>query len=474
MDIEIFVHGVPNGQSFWGKEEDRNYFGNFYGQSSSDAVKYLIQTRSSNGQTYCYYNYLIYHNVVGSDGREGSYFGLSIRFDAYCKDFIGIYKILDTVFTAHVQNKILKYQNGNYKYTIADFVSASDIMDKIKEAIWQLLKTTLTNESVCSLRGFTIGGGKLPTGNLYEATTNDVEATVKQYGMIALSPYYPTVREMGMAQQYDSKLQSVKQQYEERYSAEINAKEQTNRSLSESLASLQKECAKLQEAIAHKDKIIAQKDSAITNLENHIKQIEKTQKAVKNIDLIKAPIIELADILGGQRVSGENIKQKTEHHYSAKGLISLVKLIMLFVVFIVVVLQLFKVSPKESNQLTHLDGCVTQLNEEIEELRNQFASGEQDETTTDPSVNEETVKINVEGYNEGKNQYLQKDKEYVVTVLNSKNPKDGYWHISGGHINGKAQGESIHFVPTVDNEVEITYINNKNDEYKSRHLKVQN
>lgn len=474
MDIEIFVHGVPNGQSFWGKEEDRNYFGNFYGQSNSDVVKYLIQTRSSNGKTYCYYNYLVYQNVIGSDGREGSYFGLSIRFDAYCKDFIGIYKILDTVFTAHVQNKILKYQNGNYKYTIADFVSASDIMGKIKEAIWQLLQTTLTNESVCSLRGFTIGGGKLPTGNLYEATTNDVEATVKQYGMIALSPYYPTVREKGMAQQYDSKLQSVKQQYEERYSAEINAKEQTNRSLSESLASLQKECAKLQEAIAHKDKIIAQKDSAITNLENHIKQIEKTQKAVKNIDLIKAPIIELADILGGQRVRGENIKQKTEHHYSAKGLISLVKLIMLFVVFIVVVLQLFKVSPKESNQLTHLDGCVTQLNEEIEELRNQVASGEQDETTTDPSGNEETVKINVEGYNEGKKQYLQKDKEYVVTVLNSKNPKDGYWNISGGYINGTAQGESIHFVPTADDEVEITYINNKNDENKSRHLKVQN
>ena len=474
MDIEIFVHGVPNGQSFWGKEEDRNYFGNFYGQSNSDVVKYLIQTRSSNGKTFCYYNYLVYQNVIGSDGREGSYFGLSIRFDAYCKDFIGIYKILDTVFTAHVQNKILKYQNGNYKYTIADFVSASDIMGKIKEAIWQLLQTTLTNESVCSLRGFTIGGGKLPTGNLYEATTNDVEATVKQYGMTALSPYYPTVREKGMAQQYDSKLQSVKQQYEERYSAEINAKEQTNRSLSESLASLQKECAKLQEAIAHKDKIIAQKDSAITNLENHIKQIEKTQKAVKNIDLIKAPIIELADILGGQRVRGENIKQKTEHHYSAKGLISLVKLIMLFVVFIVVVLQLFKVSPKESNQLTHLDGCVTQLNEEIEELRNQIASGEQDETTTDPSGNEETVKINVEGYNEGKKQYLQKDKEYVVTVLNSKNPKDGYWNISGGYINGKAQGKSIHFVPTADDEVEITYINNKNDENKSRHLKVQN
>lgn len=241
------------------------------------------------------------------------------------------------------------------------------------------------------------------------------------------------------------------------------------------MASLQKECAKLQEAIAHKDKIIAQKDSAITNLENHIKQIEKTQKAVKNIDLIKAPIIELADILGGQRVRGKNIKQKTEHHYSAKGLISLVKLIMLFVVFIVVVLQLFKVSPKEAKQLTRLNSCVTQLNEDVEELRHKLASCEEEtSTTTDPSDNEETVKINVEGYNEGKKQYLQKDKEYVVTVLNSKNPKDGYWNISGGHISGKAQGKSIHFVPTADDEVEITYINNKNDEDKSRHLKVQN
>ena len=265
MDIEIFVHGVPNGQSFWGKEEDRNYFGNFYGQSNSDAVKYLIQTRSSNGKTYCYYNYLVCQNVIGSDGREGSYFGLSIRFDAYCKDFMGIYKILDTVFTAHVLNKILKVQNGNYKYVIADFASASEMMGNIKEAIWQLLKSTLTPESICDLRKFAIGGGSLPTGNLYETTANDVTATVKQYGKIALSPYYPTVRETSMAQQYDSKLQSVKLQYEERYGAEINAKEQTNRSLNESLALLQKECAKLQEAIAHRDRIIAQKDSAITN-----------------------------------------------------------------------------------------------------------------------------------------------------------------------------------------------------------------
>lgn len=479
MDIEIFVHGVPNGQSFWGKEEDCNYFGNFYGQSNSDAVKYLIQTRSSNGKTYCYYNYLVYQNVIGSDGREGSYFGLSIRFDAYCKDFIGIYKILDTVFTAHVLNKILKVQNGNYKYIIADFVSASEMMGNIKEAIWQLLQSTLTNESICGLGSFAVGGGSLPTGNLYEITANDVEATVKQYGKIALSPYYPTVREKGMAQQYDSKLQSVKQQYEERYSAEINAKEQTNRSLNNSLASVQRECTKLQESIAQKDKIIAQKESAIKNLEYQIKQIGQTQKAIKNLHLIKAPIAELANILGGQQMHGreENIKQKKENPFSVKGLISFVNLAMLLVVLIVVVSLLFKVSPKENKSVDSFE--VLQDSISIK-LKSQPSSCEHGNTSTEqvanPFSSETTptkVRISVTGYDEGKKTYLQKDIAYVVTVLDSQNPDNGSWSISGGRIEGDTKGKRIKFVPESDQKVTITYTN-PNGENKSRSLIVQN
>lgn len=444
MDIEIFVHGVPNGQSFWGREEDRNYFGNFYGQSNSDAVKYLIQTRSSNGKTYCYYNYLVYQNVIGSDGREGSYFGLSIRFDAYCKDFMGIYKILDIVFTAHVLNKILKVQNGNYKYVIADFVSTSEMMGNIKEAIWQLLQSTLTNESICSLGSFTIVSGSIPTGNLYEITASDVEVMVKQYGKIALSPYYPTVREKGIAQQYDSKLQTVKQQYEERYSSEINAKEQTNRTLNDSLTSVQRECVKLQEAIAHKDKIIAQKDSAITDLETQIKHIGQTQKAVKNINLIKAPIIELANILGGQKVHGreENVKQKKEYPFSAKRLIPLVNLAILLLILIVVVLLMFKTPTKETFP---------------------FSS-----ESTPPKV-----RISVKGYDAEQKAYLKKDTVYVVSVLDSKNPNDGEWSVNGGHIEGDTKGRSITFVPKSDKKVTITYTN-PNGEKKSHSLIVQN
>ena len=476
MDIEIFVHGVPNGQSFWGKEEDRNYFGNFYGQNNSDAVKYLIQTRSSNGKTYCYYNYLVYQKVIGSDGREGSYFGLSIRFDAYCKDFVGIYKILDCIFTAHVLNKILKIQNGSYKYIIADFVSASEIMGNIKDAIWQLLQSTLTNEGVCSLGSFAIGGGSLPTGNLYEITANDVEATVKKYGKIALSPYYPTVREKDMAQRYDSKLQSVKQQYEKTYSAEINEKEETNRSLNNSLTSAKEDCAKLQNTIA-------QKVSEITNLKEKIKQIEQNQKTVKNINLIKEPIIELAKLFGDQRmnVHEENTKQKKENLFPVKGLISLVNFAMLLMVLIMVVSLLFKVSQKGDKPVDpseNIQDSTSIPNEENENLTSQISlydNGDipigQDTNSFSNQASQTSVRIDVENYNESTRKYLKKNKTYHATVHNCSDPGNCTWKITGGEIKGNNTGNRITFVPNSDNVI-IT-LTNQNGETTRRPLNVQ-
>ena len=474
MDIEIFVHGVPNGQSFWGKEEDRNYFGNFYGQSNSDVVKYLIQTRSSNGKAYCYYNYLVYQNVIGSDGREGSYFGLSIRFDAYCKDFIGIYKILDVVFTAHVQNKILKAQNGKYKYVVADFGSASELMGNIKDAIWKLLQSMLTNESVCSLGGFVIGGGNLPTSNIYEISANVVETTLKQYGKIALSPYYPTGREKSIAQQCDSKLQSVKQQYEDRYRVAINAQEQTNRSLQNSLASAQRECAKLQETVAGKDTIIVQKESDITNLKYQIKQIGQTKKTIENLNLIKAPITELANVFGGQGGQGGEDKS-----FSVKRVIPivnfLVNLAILLFVLILVALLMFKLPTKGESSDKPLRDSISVLLDENETLKKQLYPIGKDGTPTEEIFNTfssaKSVRIDVQGYNE-RNKHLEKGVKYSVKVLHSQNPEEGNWEISGGEIIGGHEGKSIEFIPKDDNEVTIKY-SNSNGETESRRLKVK-
>lgn len=470
MDVEIFVHGVSNGNSFWGKEEDRKYFDKFYNQNSSDAVKYLIQTRSSNDRIYCYYNYLVYKNVIGNDGREGSFFGLSIRFDEYCKDFMGIYKILDNIFTFHVLNKILKFQNGKYKYTISGFDSSSKMMNDIETATTQLLTSRLTDESFCALKGFAIGGGNTPTGNLLETTDNAVETNIRKYGNLALSPYYPTVREQNLTKQYKEDLQRAKQQYEEMNKAEISSKEQEIRSLNKTLVSEREKISNLQKEINKKNNIINEKDSTINELKNKIRQEEQNKKATKITDSIKNQIIELANILGAQRVNEE------ENPFSVKRLIPYINLAMLT---LIVILIFFKVSPKESipnNSFEDLQNTIQQLKTENERLRLKLSShASKNETSFDmtetSSGSQKTTKqayIDVSNYNESKKVYLKKGYKYTASIKGHNT--EGKWEIKGGAFNSDRIGKSVEFTPSSDS---VTLIYNNGELSIERQLKVE-
>ena len=75
MTVDFILHGVPNGQDFWGANDDNHYFSTFYVQKSER--EYLsIEARKVSGKSYCYYNYLKYNNVTASDGRAGAYLGI--------------------------------------------------------------------------------------------------------------------------------------------------------------------------------------------------------------------------------------------------------------------------------------------------------------------------------------------------------------------------------------------------------------
>lgn len=479
MDIEIYVHGVPKGQSFWGKEEDRIYFGNFY-NNSSDKVKYLIQTRSLNGKTYCYYNYMIYQNVVDNESRSGSYFGLSIRFDEFCKDFIGIYKILDSVFTAYVLNKVLKVQNGNYKYIISDFNSSSDLMGNIKDAIWKLLESTLTDDSICSLDKFPVGGTSLPSKNLYEIKADDVEACLRKYGMIALSPYYPTDRENAMAKQYESKLLSEKKQYEEKYNSDIRAKEQTNSSLQKSLTSVKEDCEKLQEKIDQSGKIIAQKDSEIRSLKARIDEINRTQKAVKNIDLIRTPIIELADILEGKNTQNpKEIGKQKKSSLSMRRLMPFVNFVVLLFILLMLVPQSFKrtseVNADDSTE--RYETKISSLEEENKKLKDQLLTMEEGATTPFQDMVAQFpewdgvgnhLKIDVANYSASSPCRI--GEIYTATIKNAQDLSGSNWSISGGSIvTTSDDGSTIQFKP-VNKNLTLFYQNAKGERIKRTKL----
>ena len=228
------------------------------------------------------------------------------------------------------------------------------------------------------------------------------------------------------------------------------------------------ECTNLQAAVSQKDKLIGEKDAAIANLN---RQIGQNQKATKNIDLIKEPVLELASILGGQRGNRheEKVKQKKGELSFLKRLIPLVNLVILL---LVLVLLLFKTSPKESKpdkSLESLQDSIYQLKEENEELRNQHSSSEGGNKSADDF--HKNVTIDVSKYNEKSGELLKVGKVYSATIQVPTTNEGTKWSIEGGQIVDGDNGAKVTFVPKSD-KVTLTY-QNANGESASRSLMVQ-
>lgn len=308
MNIEVFVHGVPNGQSFWEKAEDQKYIGNFYDQNSSDTVRFLIQTRSIGNNIYCYYHYLVYNNVISNDGRKGSYFGLSVRLDEYCKDFWGVYKVLDTVFRNCVLNCILDNKGGNYKYMVSSFPGEPEKMKAIQDKIIKLFQISFNQACFCRLVGFGGGNNQLPQANIHEVSENEVESAIRKYGKIALSPYYSTGKERKLEQDYTSKLQTVKQQYQNELREISRAKEQDLNRVKANSDIINNECSRLkkenndlQSKLARSSDTIEQQKASIATLKKQLEQLKTNRDIIDKLNTLEAPILELAKILSRDR-----------------------------------------------------------------------------------------------------------------------------------------------------------------------------
>lgn len=431
MEVEIFIHGTPYGESFWGKEEDRMFFGSFYTQTCSDEVKFLIQTRLTKGKGYCYYSYLLYKNVIESGGRAGSYFGLTIRMDAYCKDFMRVYKILDMVFSAHVLNKVLKPLTGGYKYIVSDFPGSLELMDKIGKGALELIWATFekTPEDFCSFNGFSTNKTYRNSANLYEITADAVENLLRQDGAIALSPYYQTSKELQAERKYQEKLQVVKNQYEEILRKNVKEKDDALKKVNAAFSSERSKCESLQEDQLEKNELIKKKDDEILNLKKQLGKAGQVSITSEKIESIKVPIIELAAVLGGKPKPSESPRpQKALSRVKViKGLIPFVN----FVLLLVVLVSLF---PKCTSDHQAGSDVKTDVN------RTPDTAGVFTDTTAfSPSGPDYSGwGIDVSDYDESKNLLLLPGHSYLATfVINKKKvsfPNKCNWEIKGGTI----------------------------------------
>lgn len=467
MNIEVFVHGVPNGQSFWGKAEDLNYIGNFYDQSSSDTVRFLIQTRSIGNNIYCYYQYLVYNNVISYDGRKGSYFGLSVRLDRYCKDFWGVYKVLDTVFRNCVLNCILDNKGGNYKYMVSSFPGEPKKMNSIEDKILNLFNLSFIPACFCRLVGFGGGNNQLPQANIHEVSENEVESAIRKYGKIALSPYYSTGKERKQEQDYNSKLQTIKQQYQNELREISRAKELESNRIKANYDSINNECSRLkkenndlQSKLARSSDTIEQQKASIATLKNQLEQLKTNRDSIDKLNTLKAPILELAKIFSGRgnvappRVSKVSFLKKIKNFL--KTTIPFLNSFFLILILFVMLTGRTKNDIAPPNvESQNLSG-----NSQIEKSDKGTNDDKHEKNSKSKKDTASVVSIDISDYS-GKGP-LKIGKKYKATAKGASETDHHHWVFEGAEKVSENDKDTVEFIPR-ESKVVIKYSNDRGE-----------
>ena len=301
MNVEVIIHGTPSGHSIFGADKnDINYFSNFYTKSEENQ-KMVLQVRKLGNVTYCYYNFLVYNNVISSEGRDGSYFGITLRFDVFLKRIDKVYEALSAIFYTKILGTILKYDKSKYKYLITDFPSQGTVMKDIKNTVLNILNSSFAIEDfVTSLEKFTISNQRVAL-NLYEYGADVTEKVLMQGCIITTSPFLPTNREKEIIKQCDEKIAAIAKQSEEKIA----------RTLKECQENTEKVVKDYTAKLLEKDKLVADLTKERNSLDSELKHVKEQNRNFESrlkkvgvnkqieqlLSSIDKPIKELSDLL---------------------------------------------------------------------------------------------------------------------------------------------------------------------------------
>lgn len=209
MDLEIFIHGVPNGHKIAGKKDDLLYLQSFYGRTENEDTQFLVEIRNVNGKKYVYYSYLKYNNIIAYDNRGGSYFGISLRFDAYCSDIVNMYRIMDVLYHKYVLGSLLSPVSNGLKYLSPDI--PQELFNRIEQILKSLIGSMFKNADFeQDLQHVPIVNvGAIRRLNLLDCTKEMVWSILMQENKIAISPYYPTSKEQRLMADFDKEKSSL-------------------------------------------------------------------------------------------------------------------------------------------------------------------------------------------------------------------------------------------------------------------------
>ena len=450
MDLEFFVHGVPNGQKIWGKKDDSLYFQSLY--DNFDSVdKFLIELRTVNDKNYCYYSYLRYGNIVDYDNRPGAYFGLTIRLDVYSLDVIRLYQILDLLYKNDILGQILS-RDGR-KYIVQSFDDS--VIDEICKKFKSLLSCTFQNRDFISVPQQSIieyqGSVKLNPANCQnENMISEVRDLVFKSTRIIISPEYLTFKEAEIQKNCDRDKAAIEK-----------AKAMEIASLNASLSKEKSNVASLSNRINMLDREKQELLKENTNLQNEARNCRESIKSeIKSVWKLA-----LSDVFKRQRarLTGEQIEDISDAEKPKMSIGKMLAVGLHFLLLLIIAgacsflvcnsLGIGKDSSETEEYLSKIESLQTEnkrLSEDLNdasvkieklEAENKKLSDTLNKQKKEKQVVKEQPKeprIDVDVIR-GKKKTLSVGEECVIRIMNLDDTKGGKWDVSNAEM--KEQNE---------------------------------
>lgn len=365
MKVDIYIHGVPNGQHVWGTGGDDQVINQFYGAGSEEQTKFLAEVRKSGGQNYCYYSLLKYKNVIAENGRAGSYFGLTIRMDMVCTKVKTMFQILELIYNNSILGKLIKKEGERLQYIVSDFKEKDSHCKSIEGKLITMLDQSVEGNDFVSITPSMLNGRNCPRLNIAEYTSETAFASISQNGSVAVSPEYPSVQLASYIKKKDAEVTTIKQQSQQdiariQQQASMNLQEQerkSNAALQQAQREIEQTKAKYSDVdrkLQVYDQQVKQMDKSNRELQGRIRQLQQSVEERDNT------IARLRNTSHGNSSSNTTVRTPS---FMEKFATQVLPFVNLLIVIAVLVVMYFMMPSDNSKQVEQISNDITELKE---------------------------------------------------------------------------------------------------------------
>lgn len=243
-NFNLYVHGVPVGHEIWGPAEDQDYIKAFYNNDDQEDVSSFLCVENVKNKTF--YTYLRKKNVNNSDGRPGSFIGITVSFAGkFCKNTYTLFQLFEAIYEKGIVGNIIERSNGFERYKIRSFANeASSILNSIHKTF----DTNLPN------LGFQPAENLPKSNGFVRYNLKDVDSPV----------FFE-----------ESRTKKIL------ISAEFPSKEEENRRISNSVAPLNKKCAELANSLSDSENKLSSALKSNNTLQQQIDSLNNKNKDLK-------------------------------------------------------------------------------------------------------------------------------------------------------------------------------------------------